>query len=212
MATRFYLPSSGAADVTPSIGGTWTASGSQVIRKMSPTKTGASNASVTLTVDFSSGTASTLYAQYVSDMLAAQTISGNVAGQMRMNVSNTSGCTAVSRISVHVINSAGTVVATLLSGTSGSSSLPNVLTNKSTPASTALSSYGCANGDRICVEIGIIRTAGITSRNGLISFGDVAATDLAVDNSTTAGNSPWIEFSGDIIFFTGSKLAALGVG
>lgn len=209
MATRLYLPSTGSAAVTPAVGSGWTASGSAVQRAANLNKIASAMASTSITVNNSSSTASTLFAQYVSPPLAAQTLSGNVIGQMRFSISNATGATCVSRIYIRVINSSGTVVATILAGTSGGSNLTTTLTNKRTPTSTALSSYACSAGDRISIEAGIIRTAGTTSRTGNISFGDDSATDLAVDDATTTANNPYVEFDGNFTFIPDTPTSAV---
>ncbi len=212
MATRFYLPASGNPPFTPSVGSGWTASGSSVVRPMSTVKSQTAMASTTIAVDNSSSTASTLFVRFISPMLAAQTISGNLTGQALFSIANATGATTVSRIQVTIVNSAGTVQSTLLAGTSGAATLTTTATNKNVPASVALSSQTCAAGDRVVVEMGIIRTAGTTARNGTIVFGDNAASDLAIDTTTTTQNNPWVEFSGNLTFFPTKNLGTLEVG
>lgn len=199
MATRFYCEATGTPAITPSIGGTWVSTASAIIRPINVVKAGTTIATTTISVN-ATALSATLFYRGVSQPLEAQTISGTVAGQFRMRMANVSGATTVSRIHITVVNSSGTVVATLLSGTSGANTLTTTLTNRNTPASVAISSYACAAGDRISIEVGIIRTAGTTARNGDISFGSSAATDLAIDNTTTTANNPWVEFSANLTF------------
>ena len=66
----------------------------------------------------------------------------------------------------------------------------------------AISSYACANGDRLCIEIGIGRSVGTTARNGTISFGTSSATDITAAGSTTA-NNPVLTFSGNLTWYKG---------
>lgn len=183
---------------------TWTATGSAILTQANPTgfKTASTIASTTIAVDNSSSTATTCFGQFISPALKAQTISGTVTGYARMSVSNATGCTAQSRIKITVINRAGTVVATLLAIASGASNLTTTLTSYQIANAAALSSYACADGDRICIEIGIGRSAGTTARNGTVSFGSSSATDISAAGSTTA-NNPVVTFSGNISFIKG---------
>lgn len=210
--TRFYFAASGfnsVSDVTPTIsgGGAWTASAGSVVRLARTSMGGTTGANTSLTVDNSSSTASTLFVRYVSEPLAAQTISGNVRGQIRMNLSSATGCTAIPKIVVTVVDILGNIRATLFNGTSGATAITSTMTNRFSPASAALTSFACNTGDRIVFEIGIVRTAGTTSRTGNIAFGYTSGgTDLPVDQTTTAGNNPWIEISNAVTFNRGLQI------
>jgi len=160
-------------------------------------------ASTTIAVNNSTSTATTCFAQVVSPALTAQTISGSVTGYARMSIANTSGATVQSRVKITVINRTGAVVATLLAITSGAANLTTTLTSVQMLNAAALTSYACADGDRICIEIGIGRSTGTTARNGSISFGSSSATDITAAGSTTA-NNPVITFSGNISFYKGT--------
>lgn len=186
---------------------TWTASGSAILTQANPTgfKTGTTIASTTIAVNNSSGTATTLFGQFVSPALEAQTISGTITGYARMSVASVTGCTAQSRVKITVIDRTGAVVATLVAITSGASNLTTTLTSYQILNAAAISSYSCAKGDRICIEIGIGRSAGTTARNGTVSFGTSSATDITAAGSTTA-NNPVLTFSGNITFQKGMIL------
>lgn len=183
---------------------TWTNSSSAISREGNATgfKRSTTIASTTIAVNNSSGTATTCFAQFISPALVAQTISGTVTGYARMNIANVSGATCQSRVKITVIDRAGAIVATLRAITSGASNLTTTLTSYQILNAAALTSYACADGDRICIEIGIGRSAGTTARNGTISFGTSSATDITAAGSTTA-NNPVITFSGNIIFYKG---------
>lgn len=202
MATRFYLPASGTtSDVTPTISGEWTSSGSSVVRQAKTAWGPTSGANTSLTVNNSSSTASTLFVRYVSEPLAAQTISGNLTGQARLSLSSATGCTAITKIVVTVVDILGNIRSTLFNGASGSSAITTTQTNRFFPASTALSSFACNTGDRLVFEMGIVRTAGTTSRTGNIAYGSTnGGTDLPINETTTTGNNPWIEISNTILF------------
>lgn len=202
--TTFLLEASGPQYGAPGSVSTWTASGSAIRASANPTGTKNSStiASTTVAVDNSSGTATTLFGQFVSPALAAQTISGTVTGYARMSIANVTGATVQSRVKITVIDRTGAVVATLLNMTSGGSNLTTTLTSYQILNAAAISSYSCAAGDRICIEIGIGRSAGTTARNGSVSFGSSSATNISSAGSTTA-NNPVVTFSGNITFLKG---------
>jgi hypothetical protein len=203
--TTMYLEATGA--LTGGVNGTfstWTSTGSAIVRSTEKTgfKQSTTLANTTIAVDNSSSSATTCFGQFISPPLNAQTISGTVTGYARMSVANATGCTAQSRLKITVINRAGTVVATLLSITAGAQNLTNSLTSYQIANAAALSSYGCANGDRLCIEVGIGRSAGTTARNGTVDFGSSSATDISAAGSTNA-NNPVVTFSGNISFYNG---------
>jgi len=183
----------------------WTNTGSAIIRRGLTTgyKQSTAIASTTLAVDITSATATTCFGQFISPALRAQTISGTVTGYARMSIANVTGATVQSRVKITVINSAGTVVATLVALTAGASNLTTTLTSYQILNAAAISSYSCANGDRLCVEVGIGRSVGTTARNGTISFGSSSATNITAAGSTTA-NNPVLTFSGNLLFYQGT--------
>lgn len=183
---------------------TWTASGSRINTSSNPTgfRTRSTIASTTIAVDNSSGTATTCFGQFVSPALEAQTISGTITGYARMSIANVTGATVQSRVKITVISRTGAVVATLVAITSGASNLTTTLTSYQILNAAAISSYACARGDRLCIEIGIGRSAGTTARNGTVSFGTSSATDITAAGSTTA-NNPVLTFSGNLSFYKG---------
>lgn len=202
--TTFFCEATGTPYGQTGAISTWTNSASAIFRRLRATGTKESStiASTTIAVDNSSSTATTLFAQFISPALEAQTISGTVTGHFRMSIANATGATTQSRMKITVINMAGTVVATLLAMTSGAVNLTTTLENKVNANGAALSSFACSRGDRLVVEIGIGRSAGTTARNGTISFGSSSATNLSSNGETTA-NNPVVTFSGNITFYKG---------
>lgn len=205
--TNFYFEATGTPYGQPGAISSWTNSASVIVRPLLPEgfKQSTTIASTAITVDNSSSTATTLFYQGISPVLTAQTISGTVTGYFRMNLNNVTGATCQTRVKITVINMAGAVVATLLNITAGASNLTNTLTSYQALNAAALSSFACATGDRLCIEIGIGRSAGTTSRTGTISFGSSSATNISSVGSATA-NNPVITFSGNITFYKGVKI------
>lgn len=202
--TTMYLEASGTPWGAGGTISTWTNSASVVRLPCYPTeaKQKTTIASTSITVDNSSSTATTVFAQFISPVLNAQTISGNVTAYARMSISNATGATVQSRIKITVIDKTGAVVATLLAMTSGAQNLTTTLTSYIVANAASLTSYSCAFGDRLCIEIGIGRSSGTTSRTGTISFGSSSATDISGSGFTNADN-PTVIFSGNISFYKG---------
>lgn len=202
--TTMRFESSGDPYGTSGAFSTWTATSGALLSQGNPTgfKRGTAIGNVTIAVNNSSATATTCFAQLISPALNAQTISGTVTGYARLSVASVTGCTAQSRLKITVINRAGTVVATLLAMTSGASDLTSTLTSYQIVNAAALTSYACSLGDRICIEIGIGRSAGTTARNGTLSGGTSSATDITAAGSTAA-NNPVLTFSGNLSFYNG---------
>lgn len=148
-----------------------------------------------------------MHRQYVSNRLAAQTISGNITGQIQCLEAHANNNLFVT-IVVKVISADGsTVRSTLLSITRATSlEVATSLTNRTFP-STAMGSYACAEGDRLMIEIGLggnITTAagGVQGHNGSIRWGcSASGGDLAV-NETETGTTfrGWFEFSNTFTF------------
>lgn len=196
--TRFYLPSTGTAEISPAFTASWnlTTSADQIrcsTIKQATTMTSKTTAN-------GSSIQNILNRQYVSDPIAGQTISGTVKGQIRGNESKNSMngfCSIIIRV---VSNDGSTDRGTPLAITTGGTEYSTSLTNRNTPVSTALTSVNAQNGDRIVIEIGARQTATSNNQNVTQSFGDNNATDLPEDETTTTANNPWVEFSGDLIF------------
>lgn len=187
---RLYLPSSGAAAVSPAFDSLWVSTGSADRLKCVTTKISSAMTNKAVT---GVSVVNQLARQYVSDPIAAQTISGNIKGQVRafesLNAAN-----AFSRIVVYVVSNDGsTVRGTLVSVQSGTE-FPLSATNRPYPSSTAVTSVVASAGDRIVIEYGAVQS-NASSYTVTLSFGDDSASDLPEDATTTAANNPWIEFS-----------------
>lgn len=194
MATRFYLPSSGAAPISPAFmawGQTTSAD------RLAAVKVKIASAMTSKATANSSSIQTILNRQYVYGPLAAQTINGNVKGQLRGSESN-NAMDAVAAIGIRIVTPAGATRATLLAITApvlAGNEYTTSLTNRNTLVSTALTSGDATAGDYLVIEIGASQTATSANRSVSQSFGDDSATDLPEDQTTTATNNPWVEFS-----------------
>ena len=217
MATRFYLTASSSKQYVPAISpnpdAAWQETASLVRRRartMYDYGTPAAFANVTAT---STATTPELHinAQYISDPLEAQTITGTLTGQVRCVESATAG-TGTIAVGVRVINDAGSVRGTLLSvvASTGSAAPPDYaasLTNRplvgASSSTLNLSSVAAVAGDRIVIELGTRDVDTSTSRTYSLNFGaSSSAGDLPADSTTTTASAPWVEFSQTLVFMS----------
>lgn len=224
--TRIYLPS-GTVPIEPSTNpafdAAWNSTGAAVRRKpvTDGRKKGTAAASVQVT-SAATNPEKILLAQYVSGPLRAQTISGNVSGQIRALESN-AAFNGTLQIGIRVFSADGaTVRATLLAvgGTTTTATTPpefaTALTNRRFLTSgdvtpLPLTSYTCVEGDRLVIEIGVADKDAGTARTASLSFGD-NTVDLTVDDTTTTANDPWVEFDTTIQFQTAVETARVSDG
>lgn len=210
MATRLYFPSTGSAGVAPAAWASgWNYQNGTVSTFPLLRSAGSSVAtSLSLTNDATATARFGSRARWVSDPLAAQSISGTIKGQIRCSENSTSNNATIA-VAIIVINSSGTTVATLLQPAASDNTaatppeLAAALTNRrfqdsAESASISLSSYSCSAGDRIVVELGFreVRSSGTESMS---VHGAGSSGDLPEDDTQTSANyRPWIEFSGTL--------------
>ena len=202
MATRLYLPSTGAGAVSPAFDGSWdvTTGGDRIAAVRTKISSSMTNKT---TGTSASGKDHLLARQYVSEPLAAQTISGTVKSYLRGFRSP--GVTQKAQLSIRVCNNAGSsFTGTLLTlGEYGGGTQFNntTLRNKDYLDGDTLSSLAVNAGDRLVIELGSLSAfASDGASNATLNFGDNSGTDLPEDETTTAANNPWIEFSMNINF------------
>lgn len=207
--TRFYLPSTGAAAVSPAFDAAWEETGDADRLKMVTTRISSAMTDKSITTLITAGDA--LCRQYVSDGLAAQTISGNVRLYARAS-ETLATIDALSRIVLKVVSSdGGTLRGTLLTfgdystGTEWNTSLRN----KSFADGDIPSSVAALAGDRLVLEIGFNHAAVVSS--AAINFGDDSATDLTQDETNTSANNPWLEI-GQVLTFSAGATKSLLMG
>lgn len=203
MATRLYFPSTGASPVSPAFDGAWDDTGSAVRRLATVSPSG--SPATTLSAGGGGGAAeNVLLAQYASPPLAAQTINGSVKGQVRARQADPD-IDAMAQLVIRVIADDGTVRGTLVAAQTEalSSEFTSAVTNRKFPLA-AISPVSVAvvvaqEGDRLIVEVGAL-----VADNGLdevsVQVRDDAASDLPEDETSTANNNPWIEFSATLTF------------
>jgi hypothetical protein len=199
--TRFYLPSSGTSDITPTFE-TGAAGWTDILtatpghlrcrRVLTYTATGTKSSLAATIGRF-------LFNQYVSDPIAAQTIGGGVSGEMAGIVSHTSGVTAYTAIIIKVVsNNGSTTRGTLLSMKQGNTVIPpTTAAGRWTPPPTTLNTVTSENGDRIVIEVGVTAEVMNNPRLATCTYLD-NSTDLTEGGASTL--NPWVEFNQDILF------------
>ena len=205
MATRLYQPSTGAAAVSPAYDSWSKTSGADALACVL-VKISSAMENQTSDANSTGASQTLLVRQYVSAPLAAQTISGTVKSYLRALAN---GSNVDARLSIRVCNNAGTsFTGTLLSlaDYSSGNELNTSLRNKPFADGDTLSSLAINNGDRLVIEYG--GATGTTGRTATINFGDDSGTDLPEDETTTAANNPWIEFSGTLVWASASATVA----
>jgi hypothetical protein len=216
--TRFYLPSTTVADASPAFSATWNATSGAVRRKT--VTTASSTADATHTIDpFTATTPElTLFRQYVSDPIDAQTLSPGGAwtakGQIRC-VEETTGVNAGLAIGIRVVSNDGsTVRGTLLDVTAADAlgalecdadatfaALENRQFVDAAETSTLeLAEVVASAGDRIVIEIGIRDASTSTTTGAALSFGDDGTGDLGENSTDTTATNPWVQLSGTVAF------------
>jgi len=205
MATRIYLPSSGATRISPAFDGAWgLITGADRVRAVAGLASKTAMASKS-TAETSATPVNVLSRQYIVGPLKAVEISGTVKGRIRAQEAN-ADAEYRAQIVIRVVSSdGGTVRGTLRAADSEalSSEFGTGLVNRAFPLATlepqALSPVTAQAGDWLVIEIGYFsHNAHTTSRNGTFHYGDAAASDLPEDETTTTDLNPWIEFSQDI--------------
>lgn len=205
MATRLYLQSTGSAPFDPAIGdGGWERNhGSYAARNMDTAK--ANSALTTISGVFGATTTSqTRYHTFVSNTLdVAQTISGNFSMVIgKCGETSTSGDAHLAH-ALRVTDGSGVHKATLHTRMATSSEFPLIASAATRiQAAAAVTSFACAAGDRLVLEIGI---HGVTPANEIMQMrvGDPTATaDFALTAALTTDLTPWMELTDNLTFGT----------
>jgi len=211
--TRFYLPATGAAPVNPQYGvGVWDDTLNSGGRFKMVTSL-ISSAMTSTTVNALAGATFELILvrQYVSDPLEWQLIAGTLKGQIRAAESN-AGFNGTLYFHLFLATNSGVLKASIFeTGTDATTTPPEfvvtTLTNRRFANAAEESLLTVPNviaqqGDRLVLEVGVREITTVTARTGSLNFGDNSATDLAENQTTTAADNPWIEFSQTLNFYT----------
>jgi hypothetical protein len=222
MATRFYYESNAistpngagviALPIAPAFDGSWEANPTVRRYWLTTDKWGTDRTELTASSTQNTGTYDVAIAQFISAPLAAQTIDGNVKGQIQARES-AADADLRAQIVIRVVSNDGTsVIGTLLASdaaalssewnnssvTERNAKFPLAASSPATLTSTAVSA-----GDRLVVEIGYRAHNTLNAaRTGTLAIGSAGSSgDLAENETeTTATYTPWLEFSDTITF------------
>lgn len=205
MPTRMYLANL-ASPVSPAIDAAWNVGGGSAALRLGTSKNGTALNDHTNSA-VGTGNENVFCAQFISDQLAAQTISGTVKGQAWCR-EGSSTMDAMSQVVIRVVSGDGTIVrGTLLAAHSEALSSEwgagAGARNRKFPLA-ALSPATVTNvvaqaGDRIVVELGARVTAAVAGEVRVRARDDQAG-DLPEDETTNDTADPWVEFSAGLTF------------
>lgn len=198
--TRFYLPSTGTSPLTSlAADAGWEDTSILTRNKLITTKISSAFVSDSFD-DNNAATRDILFRQYVSDPIAAQTISAQTLKFQIRSAIQLSGNSMLTSIGVRVVSNDGaTVTGTILAVTRDGTVLTSTLTNRQFTATTT--QVVASANDRIVVEIGTGGDpSGSNDHDTLLRVGDASASDLSEDDTSTTDNNPWVEFANPITF------------
>ena len=207
--TRFYLPSSGAAAVSPAFDAEWENTAATDRLKCVTTRINSTNSFKSTTDATATAFRDTLLRQYVSDPIALGIISGTIKGQIRSSAASGAAAGVRAQLIAKVVSNDGsTVRGVLYAGDLDTSATANPTSEFSQAADTnrtfprggpvAISPVVALDTDRVVLELGYRKHVNVTTGNVSLSFMDNNASDLPEDETTTTALNPWIEFSIDL--------------
>jgi hypothetical protein len=217
MATRFYLNVQGWPPVRPTANAGWESNRlelSQAQRIMYPWH-GSSFLTPSATgLDNQAAVHDVLMAQFISEPLAAQTISGTIRAVVQVNESNTAA-NMRSQMHAWVMAPDGSSRGTLTTFNTAalSSEWSTTVTSRFFPlgsTGTTVTNVNAVDGDRIVVELGArIHDTSATVYSGTLRIGDHRFNSPGTDwdlpsnqTDTTTTKNGWIEFSANLTFLT----------
>lgn len=215
MATRLYIPSSGAPAISPAFDTTpWPTTTNAERRQLVTTRINSAMVSKDGVALLTSGTHELIY-QCLIGPLNAQTVTGSFKGQLRARTTNLGArYMALRLIST---NADGSVVTERLARTQASDATSNVppgYSNAATPVNRrfetspantftlSFSNFDVDLGGYVGLEIGNGSASSSSPRTGTIVFGDDSGSDLPEDETTDTANNPWVEFTHNFVFQT----------
>lgn len=202
MATRLYLSSTAAAAVAPDFDAAWDDIATAVRRECATEKS-LSGAAFFDGGGGGAGPQDVLLGQFVSQPLAAQTISGTVKGQVKAQEGDGLVNAHAQLVTRVVSGDGGTVRGTLIAAQAEalSSEFSTSSQNRKFPLAAlspvTVTPVAAQEGDRLVIEVGA-RSGDNGQDLVRLTIQDNQGSDLPEDETSTATANPWIEFSADI--------------
>ena len=204
MPSRFYLPASGTAAVSPTISADWEHS-SAIRRPMSTTKGSTALVSTAYTPDGADHLVNgdALHVQFVSDRLSAQTIAAQTVSLSIKGLMAHANNAQFLTWKLFIWTAADAVGPTLLAIRRDATAYTTTLINRTDSATTT--GVTVSDGDRLVLEIGTGGTptaaGGTQGHNATLRWGESGATDApANDTATSTTENPWLEFANTLLF------------
>lgn len=201
--TRYYLNLNNNSPLSPAFNAGWAVTTGAARFDMYTTKDGSTIASKTSGQIGGVAVRKALIDQWISPELATQTVTGTFTGQVRMNLNSVTSTTGQGFLYLRVVNRDGSIATEV--GTCTTTDLTTTLTNR-TLISLSVGTLSIQAGQRFCIDLGWNMSVGTTTtRTGTASRGSSSGTDLPANNTATAVNTPWVEFSQTLVEYDGSK-------
>jgi hypothetical protein len=206
MATRFRLPSSGAAGASPTAQ-SYTHTPGTPPRRILPLADSSALGNTAQTPDAADHLVAgdTYHVQFVSDLLAAQTFTSGDAFKYALQAFE-ANANNEQQLQIYIGVWNGASVTTIRSKTAEGTELATSLTNRFF-SGTLSATHSCGTGDRLVVEFSITGTpgpaaTGVQGHNATLRWGSNGASgDLPENDTDTATDkNPWIEFANTIVF------------
>jgi len=204
MATRFYLPSTGAAAISPNPDAAW--EDVSILARLAAVTTKIASAMSTVAFgDSNTSDMDVLLRQYVSAALTpGQTITGGQALKFQIRgLEAAAECNMLTALGVRVINDDLSVKKTVLAVTRDGLELDTSLTNRQFTATSAAGNYTTIAGDRIVIEIGTGGDPGsfpATGHDSSLRIGDASGSDLPESDGGTDDYNPWVELADTLTY------------
>lgn len=173
---------------------------------MSIGKSGSAMTNLQLAFAATAGTTQ-LFVQFISDPLTVQTVSALVTMKGTVRCFESATNDNIDAVTSKVIITSGdgqTLRGTLFNlgnyGPVAELNSGSLRAKRIADGDTDIGLVTTVAGDRLVFEIGLTTTVGGTTISGTMNFGDNSATDLGDNETDTAANNPFVEFSHDFVF------------
>ena len=202
MATRLYLPSTGAAEVDPAWSVSWFDATSASAEKLRAVTTRILSEMVTKSMtDTDITNRHYAFGMWVSDRLNSQTIAAqNISCSIKCSETFIGNNLFVHWI-VRLLSSEGVYKGDILSFRQDLTEIPIPVNMGSRYDFITTTSQLADGGDRLVIEMGLGgNPATYYYHNGSMIIGDNSNTDLNAANDDTGIRNPWVEFSNTLSF------------
>jgi hypothetical protein len=209
VATRFRLPSTGTAAISPATQ-SYTHSGTtrRPLRVAGVNSDSSALSTDAVTPDGADDLTAgdTHHVQFISDPLKAQTFTSGDAFKFAIQgLEAHAGNNLQIQVWMGIVNAAGSAVGTIRSKVLEGTELATALTNRFF-SGTLSGTVACSDNDRLVIEFSVSGTptaaGGVQGHNASLRWGSAGGSgDLAEnDTETGTGFNPWIEFTTDVAF------------